>query len=132
MKKYYAMIHVWLHDMDHNIDLNYCRKIRTVAAEECLENEDSYLVWFCKEVPCKFLSVCSICCLNSSIADLFIICRLVYKSYVLLVNQETTHRLVASSNVLLIKKSTFCQNLTLHKDPKSPSLAIWKKACMCS
>ena len=28
MKKCYAMIHVWLHDMDHNIDLNYRRKIR--------------------------------------------------------------------------------------------------------
>ena len=30
MKKCYAMIHVWLHDMDHNIDLNYCRKIRPI------------------------------------------------------------------------------------------------------
>ena len=28
MKKCYATIHVWLHDMDHNIDLNYRRKIR--------------------------------------------------------------------------------------------------------
>ena len=26
MKKCYSTIHVWLHDMDHNIDLNYCRK----------------------------------------------------------------------------------------------------------
>ena len=31
MKKCYAMIHVWLHDMDHNIDLNYCRKIRPIS-----------------------------------------------------------------------------------------------------
>ena len=28
MKKCYVMIHVWLHDMDHNMDLNYRRKIR--------------------------------------------------------------------------------------------------------
>ena len=26
MKKFYATIHVRLHDMDHNIDLNYRRK----------------------------------------------------------------------------------------------------------
>ena len=31
MKKCYAMIHVSLHDMDHNIDLNYRRKIRPVC-----------------------------------------------------------------------------------------------------
>ena len=31
MKKCYATIHVGLHDMDHNIDLNYCRKIRPVT-----------------------------------------------------------------------------------------------------
>ena len=30
MKKCYATIHVWLHDMDHNIDLNYRRKIHPV------------------------------------------------------------------------------------------------------
>ena len=30
MKKCYATIYVWLHDMDHNIDLNYRRKIRPV------------------------------------------------------------------------------------------------------
>ena len=28
MKKCYVTIHVWLHDMDHNMDLNYRRKIR--------------------------------------------------------------------------------------------------------
>ena len=27
MKKCYVTIHVWLHDMDHNMDLNYRRKI---------------------------------------------------------------------------------------------------------
>jgi hypothetical protein len=31
MKKCYAMIHVWLHDMDHNIDINYRRKIRPLC-----------------------------------------------------------------------------------------------------
>ena len=30
MKKCYVTIHVWLHDMDHNIDLNYRRKIHPV------------------------------------------------------------------------------------------------------
>ena len=31
MKKRYAMIHVWLHNMEHNIDLNYRRKIPPMA-----------------------------------------------------------------------------------------------------
>jgi hypothetical protein len=33
MKKCYATIHVWLHDMDHNIDLNYRRKIRPMCSK---------------------------------------------------------------------------------------------------
>ena len=36
MKKCYVMIHVWLHDMNHNIDLNYRRKIRPELALEKL------------------------------------------------------------------------------------------------
>jgi hypothetical protein len=35
MKKCYATIHVWLHDMDHNIDLNYRRKIRPKTRRFC-------------------------------------------------------------------------------------------------
>ena len=31
MKKCYVTIHVWLHDMDHNINLNYRRKIRPIS-----------------------------------------------------------------------------------------------------
>ena len=32
MKKTYVMIHVIKHDMDHNMDLNYRRKIRPLHA----------------------------------------------------------------------------------------------------
>ena len=46
MKKCYATIHVWLHDMDHNIDLNYRRKIRPMSftySVFCLWLEQSQL-----------------------------------------------------------------------------------------
>ena len=39
MKKCYATIHVWLHDMDHNIDLNYRRKIRPMAGFAWFESK---------------------------------------------------------------------------------------------
>ena len=39
MKKCYATIHVWLHDMDHNIDLNYRRKIRPMSLYHLFETE---------------------------------------------------------------------------------------------
>ena len=43
MKKCYATIHVSLHDMDHNIDLNYRRKIRPMKkngrTQTVLEND---------------------------------------------------------------------------------------------
>ena len=41
MKKCYATIHVWLHDMDHNIDLNYRRKIRPVFEQKLESNSVS-------------------------------------------------------------------------------------------
>ena len=39
MKKCYATIYVWLHDMDHNIDLNYRRKIRPMAGFAWFESK---------------------------------------------------------------------------------------------
>ena len=62
MKKYYATIHVWLHDMDHNIDLIYRRKIRPVS---CLlttnksmhfATMETYHNWVksCLKVACNF------------------------------------------------------------------------------
>ena len=38
--------------------------------------------------------------------------------------------IVTSSNARWIRKSSFCQKVKVHKDRKSPSLAIWK-TCMC-
>ena len=37
MKKTYVMIHVIKHDMDHNMDLNYRRKIRPIIEDSHLE-----------------------------------------------------------------------------------------------
>ena len=37
MKKCYATIHVVLHDMEHNIDLNYCRKIRPLCGPSIMK-----------------------------------------------------------------------------------------------
>ena len=54
MKKCYATIHVWLDDMDHNIDLNYRRKIRPLWEKDEMVLIGSNNVW-CRLFRTKFL-----------------------------------------------------------------------------
>ena len=44
MKKCYATIHVWLHDMDLNIDLNYRRKIRPISDKMTTSDKDTLVI----------------------------------------------------------------------------------------
>ena len=53
MKKCYAMIHVLLHDMDHNIDLNYRRKIRPVFKTiDARKKANELIYWSFIKPPC--------------------------------------------------------------------------------
>ena len=70
MKKCYVTIHVWLHDMDHNIDLNYRRKIRPLYWK-ILKHVEKHSISNCHSCFEIFLNISFSVCLHIFICLLY-------------------------------------------------------------